>query len=137
MKTNFERISGRWVVPTGKVVVVDYINYGDDYDVILGDQYKDVITGETFAKEYDYLTSEFLGEDIYCLTKHYDEIPEYSIVRRSNQKKIRRKARIDKFVGVHWNPITDMKQTGKNRFYRRRMIPNKKQQEELDSFLPF
>lgn len=136
MKTNFQKISGRWVVPTGKVVAVDYVNLGDDYDVFLGDQYIDVCTGETFAKEMDYAISEAIGETVWRLVKHYDEIPEYNIRHKANKKTFR-KSRINDMVGVHWSPVTDIKQMGKNRFLRRRMMPNKQQQAEYDDYLPF
>lgn len=141
MKTAFEKIGGRWVVPTGKVVAIGYINYGDDYDTILADQYKDVCTGETFGKELDEFTTDMVGEKFWRLVKHYEEAPEYKH-RRKNQKKARRAARIHDMVGTHWNDpnckyTSDEKKLGKNRFLRRRMMPNKEQLEDFNSWLPF
>ena len=136
MKTNFEKIDGRWVINTGKVVAVDFINMGDDFDVILADQYKDVCTGETFAKQYDDMMSDFVGEPIWKLVKHYDELPEYNHRRHGNQKKINRRARIDDICGVHWTEF-DMKRIGKNRKVSRIMYPNSKQLADFEDYLPF
>lgn len=138
MKTTFEKINGRWVAPTGKVVVVDYIYNGDDYDTILGDQYIDVCTGETFAKELDDLNSDLLGEDVWYLVKHYEDFPASKLARK-NQKKARRARRIDDMVGVHWDNFAYAcnPHIGKNRFLRRRMMPNKEQQGVVDEYLPF
>ena len=136
MKTRFEKIDGRWVISTGKVVATDFINMGDDYDVILGDQYKDVCTGETFAKQYDDMMSELVGEPIYKLVKHYDELPEYRHVRK-NRKKSARVARIDAICGIHWVKPFDLKRIGKNRKMSRIMYPNAKQLADYEDYLPF
>ena len=137
MKTKFQKVDGRWIVPTGKVVAVDFINMGDDYDVILADQYKDVCTGETFAKRYDDIMSELVGEPIYKLVKHYDEMPEYNHHRRGNQKKINRRIRIDDICGVHWTKPFDTKRIGRNRKMSRIMYPNTKQLADFEDYLPF
>lgn len=137
MVTNFEKIDGRWVVATGKVVAVDYINLGDDYDIYLGDQYKDVCTGETFSIEFDSINSELSGEKIYHLVKHFEEMPEYNVVRHGHQKKQRRAAMMKSIGGIHWDPKTDLKKYGKNRSLRRLQLPTKAQREEYDDFLPF
>jgi len=141
MKTNFQKIDGRWVVPTGKVVAIGYVNMGDDYDTILADEYKDVCTGETFGKELDEFISDMTGEEIWRLVKSYEEMPEYQH-HRKNQKRTRRAARINDMVGTHWNSkwwmyTSNDKKIGKNRFLRRRMHPNKNQLAEFDNWLPF
>ena len=136
MKTNFEKIDGRWVVNTGKVVAVDFINMGDDYDVILADQYEDVCTGETFAKQYDNMMSDIVGEPIWKLVKHYDEMPEYNHIRK-NHKKAARAARIDAICGTYWPKPFELKRIGKNRKMARIMYPNAKQLKEFEEDLPF
>lgn len=136
MKTNFEKIEGRLVVLTGKIVAVDYINMGDDYDVILGDQYVDVCTGETFAKEKDEVMSDIIGEPIWHLVKHHEEMPEYQHIR-GNSKKIARAARINAICGVHWTKPFDTKRIGKNRKMARIMYPNAAQLAEFEDYLPF
>lgn len=135
MKTSFEKIDNRWVVNTGKVVAVDFINLGDDYDVILADQYKDVCTGETFAKQYDDVMSSVVDEPIYHLVKHYDEMPEYRHIRK-NKKRAARAARINEMCGVHWTTL-DSKRIGRNRRISRVMYPNSKQLAEFENELPF
>ena len=137
MKTNFEKVDGRWVVHTGKVVAIGYINYGDDYDTILAGQYKDVCTGETFGKELDEFTTDMVGEKFWRLVKHYEEVPEYNHRRRGNQKKINRRARIDDICGVHWTKPFDTKRIGRNRKMSRIMYPNSKQLADFEDYLPF
>lgn len=136
MKTEFKKIDGRWVVATGNVVAVDYINMGDDYDVILADQYIDVCTGETFAKQLDDFASDFVGERIWHLVKHYDVLPEYKHIRK-NHKKAARAARINDICGVHWTKPFDLKRIGKNRKMARIMYPNTAQLAEFENGLPF
>ena len=137
MKTSFEKIDGRWVVPTGKVVTIGYVYFGDDYDVILADQYRDVCTGETFGKEYDEVMTCLSGEKTYNLVKHYDEMPEYRHIRKS-QKKAARAARIHDLCGVHWTGKYETKRLGKNRRLSRIMYPNARQLAEYENNnLPF
>lgn len=136
MKSSFEKVDGRWVVATGNVVAVDFINMGDDYDVILGDQYKDVCTGKTFAKQRDDIMSDIVGEPIWHLVKHYDEMPEYKHIR-GNHKKAARAARINDICGVHWTKPFDLKRIGKNRKMARIMYPNAAQLAEYENYLPF
>lgn len=137
MKTEFEKINGRWVAPTGKIVAIGYINLGDDYDVILADQYRDVCTGETFGKEHDGIMSSVADEKVYNLVKHYDEMPEYRHVRK-NRKKTARAARIHDLCGVHWTGKYEMKRLGKNRKLSRVMYPNARQLAEYENnYLPF
>lgn len=136
MKTNFMKVDGRYVVKTGKVVAVDFINLGDDYDVILGDQVMDVCTGETFALELDYNVLHFTDEKLYHLVKHFDEMPEYNIVRHGNPKKIRRQTRIESMVGAHWTKQGN-KRMGKTRFLSRRLYPNAQQLADYEGYLPF
>lgn len=138
MRKDLEKVDGRWVAPTGKVVAVDYINMGDDYDVILADQYKDICTGETFAKERDVELYNAIGETKWHLIKHYDEMPEYRRIRK-NAKKRHRADRIHAFTGIYWNEqYADGRALGKNRALRRRMSPTKKQIEEFEQdWLPF
>lgn len=136
MKTKFEKVDGRWVVNTGNVVAVAYINMGDDYDIILADQYKDVCTGETFAKQLDDFASELVGEAVYKLVKHYDEMPEYRHIRK-NRKKAARADRIYAMCGVHWTGRFEMKRIGKNRKISRIMYPNSKQLAAFEDCLPF
>ena len=135
MKTNFEKIDGRWVVNTGKVVAVAFINLGDDYDVILADQYKDVCTGETFAKQYDDVMSSVVEEPIWHLVSHYDEMPEYRHIRK-NKKRTARASRINEMCGVHWTTL-DSKRIGRNRRMSRVMYPNSAQLKEFENELPF
>jgi len=137
MKTKFQKVDGRWVVPTGKVVAADYINMGDDFDVILADQYIDVCTEETFVKQRDDIMSDIVGEPIWHLVKHYEEMPEYNHHRHGSQKKINRRSRIDDICGVHWTKPFDMKRIGKNRKMSRIMYPNSKQLAEFEDYLPF
>lgn len=138
MMKDLEKIDGRWIVPTGVVVAVDYINMGDDYDVILADQYKDICTGETFAKERDYELYEATGETKWHLVKHEEEMPEYRHIRK-NAKKGRRADRIHAFTGIYWDEeYPDGRILGKNRALRRRMSPTPKQIKEFErDWLPF
>lgn len=139
MKTNITKISHRYVAPTGKVVVIGHycVGFPEDYDIdyILADEVVDVVTGEHFGAELDELNSEFSGEKIYRLVKPECEMPEFS-GRHGNAKKHLRAQRINNMVGVHWGK-DDVKKVGKNRFLRRRMMPNVKQQKEFESYLPF
>jgi hypothetical protein len=137
MKTKFEKIDGRWVVATGKLVVVDCIYTGDDYDMFLGNQYIDVCTGETFAKEKDEVMSDVVGEPIWHLVKYYcEEMPEYQKVR-GNSKKIARAARINAICGTHWTKHFGTKRIGKNRKMARIMYPNAVQLADFENDLPF
>lgn len=136
MKTKFEKVDGRWVVATGNVVAVDFINMGDEYDIILADQYKDVCTGETFAKLHDDFASDIVDEHIWHLVKHYEIMPEYKHVQ-GNHKKAARAARINDICGVHWTKPFDLKRIGKNRKMARIMYPNAAQLAEYENYLPF
>lgn len=140
MKTNITKISGRYVAPTGKVVAIGHYCIGcpEDYDIdyILADEVVDVVTGERFGKELDEINSEFVEEKVYRLVKAEYETPEYSHRRHGNAKKLARKARVNSMVGVHWEK-DDTKKLGKNRFLRRRIMPNASQQEKFESYLPF
>ena len=136
MKTNFQKVDGRWVVATGKVVAVAFIDMGDDYDVILADQYIDVCTGETFAKQFDDVISSVVGEEIYHLVKHYDVMPEYKRIHKT-KKKAARTARIDAICGTHWTKPLDLKRIGKNRKMARIMWPNAQQLKDFEEYLPF
>lgn len=136
MKTNFVKINGRFVAPTGKVVAIDYIRIDEDeYDAILADEYVDVITGESFGCELDDFYTDVVGEKIYHLVKALAIMPEFS-GRHGNAKKSRRAARMNNIVGVHWDN-NDMKCIGKNRSCRRLIAPSAAQQKEFDSYLPF
>ena len=128
MKTNITKISSRYVAPTGKAVAIGHycIGFPEDYDVdyILADEYVDIITGEHFGAELDELNSEFSGEKIHHLVAIECEVPEHSFTgRHGNAKKRLRAQRINNMVGVHWGN-DDVKRIGKNRFLRRRMMPN-------------
>lgn len=140
MKTNITKISERYVAPTGKIVAIGHycVGFPEDYDIdyILADEVVDVITGERFGKELDEINSEFAEEKVYRLVKPEYEMPEYSHHRQGNNKKRNRAMRVNDIVGVHWN-ADGTKKLGKNRFLRRRMMPNLEQMEDFDSSLPF
>ena len=135
MKTNFIKINGSYYAPTGKTACVGYIQYAEDeWDMILGEEFVDVCTGEHFGKIVDDEMSELLDETVYTMVKAEEVVEEYSRNVRLT-KKDRRAMRIDSMAGVCWNK--GEKQIGKNRFLRRRMMPNREQIEEFNSTLPF
>lgn len=138
MRKDLEKVDGRWIVPTGNVVAVGYINMGDDYDIILADQYKDICTGETFAKERDVELYNIIGETKWHLVKHDDVMPEYKHIRK-NAKKRRRADRVYQFTGIYWgDEYPEGRILGKNRFLRRRMNPTQQQIKEFtEDWLPF
>lgn len=131
----FEKIEGKWVIETGCVVAVEYINFGEYYDTILGKEVIDICTGEKYGKQLDEICSEFAGENIYRLIKNCPVVPEYCKKHRTN-KKSNRKERIRKFTGVNWD-IKGQKTLGRNRGYRRRMYPSRKDFQDFEEFLPF
>lgn len=140
MKTNITKINGRFVILTGKVVAIGkyYVGFPEDYEIdyILADEVVDIVTGERFGKELDELYSDFVGEKIYRLIKPECEMPEYSHRRHEKSKKENRAMRINDMVGVHWDK-DGTKKLGKNRFLRRRMMPNSAQQRNFEDCLPF
>ena len=136
MKTNFEKIDGRWVVETGNVVAIDYIDIGGGYEYTLADQCIDICTGEKFAKLLDEEASDIVGEPVWYLGEYAKEMPEYKHIRK-NFKKQSRALRIDMFCGIHWTTKYQIKRIGKNRKFARRMYPNEKQMKEFGEYLPF
>ena len=137
MKTNITKISGRYVAPTNNIIVIGYVRIGEDeYDELLSEEVIDVCTRETFGKELDELNTELSGEIIYKLVKSYGSANLTKIPQHHNAKKRARIARIEAMVGVQYGD-DGMKKVGKNRFLRRRMMPNAKQQKEFESYLPF
>lgn len=135
MKTNFQKINGSYYAPTGKTVWVCDVQYAEDeYDSIIGEEFVDVCTGEHVAKIIDDEMSDLLDETVYMMVEADCVVEEYSRNVRLT-KKDRRTMRIDDIAGVCWNK--GEKQIGKNRFLRRRMMPNQEQMEEFNSTLPF
>lgn len=135
MKTNFQKMNNNYYAPTGKTVWVCDVQYAEDeYDSIIGEEFIDVCTGEHVAKIIDDEMSDLLGETVYQMIAADCVVEEYSRNVRLT-KKDRRAMRIDDIAGVCWNK--GEKQIGKNRFLRRRMMPNREQIEEFNSALPF
>lgn len=135
MKTNFQKIDNRWVVETGNLVVVDYVQTApDDYDEFLGEEVVDVCTGERLGINVGWDFA--VGMEKKTLAKPLDDVASYKPVRK-NRKKAARRQRIEMMVGTYWDPNTGMKKMGKTRFLRRRMYPNPQQIKDFEGSLPF
>lgn len=126
MKTNLIIDNGRYLKPIGEAVCVGAYGAGDDIDELLGDGYVDIFTGELFGK---FGVNYVHATPTWCQTWKVDS--------RRCTKKDRRVARVDDICGIHWNKETGLKEYGKNRKLRRRMIPSPSQVKEFEDYLPF
>ena len=128
MKTNFITFEGvvtHYLKPLGEAVCIGAYGSGDEINEILADGYVDVFSGELFGKS---------GESIYGAEPTYAQ--KWKTTDRKQNKRARRRSRIQEMCGIHWNQ-DGMKVQGANREYRRRMMPNTTMQAEYDEYLPF
>ena len=128
MKKNFitfEGVGTHYLKPLGEAVCIGAYGCGDEIDEILADGYVDVFSGELFGKS---------GDSIYGATPTYSQT--WKTNNRKQNKKSRRRSRIEQMCGIHWGH-DGMKVHGANRRLRRRMTPNATMMAEYDKFLPF
>lgn len=137
MKTNFEKVSGRWIIKTGKRVVIGVFNYGHEIgEAIYADEVIDVCTGEHFGIQMQDFPFEwdYVNHPVYKFFPVFDYGNKYKRVK--HDKKYYRRMRIDNMTGTCWDQY-GFKKLGKTRFLRRRMHPNVKQMAEYESYFPF
>ena len=117
MKSNFVKINGEWYFLTGKLTTVEGTFDEGPYDT---------------AEAVNICSGDIVGIDDGIV------LPSLGFsrsVRSGISKKSRRAARVDNMCGIHWNG--GFKVVGKNRFLRRRMMPNQSQTALFNEYLPF